>query len=70
MKIKWTNRWSGEQGFVREVMSDHFVNTFDEKEGANFKTRREAEKIITALFECGEGLNNSFEVVTVRRSRA
>lgn len=70
MKIKWTNRFSNEQGYVKEVAGDHFVNTFDEKESANYRTRREAEKAIDFLFACGEGLNNTFEVVTVKRCRA
>ena len=64
MKIKWTNRWSLETGFVREVKPDHFVNTFNKEEGLNFKTRRDAEKAVEQLFDCGEGLNNEFVVNT------
>ncbi len=64
MKIKWTNRWSGDTGFVLRIESDHFVNTFNKAEGENFKTRKEAEKAVEHLFDCGEALNNEFEVVT------
>ena len=64
MKIKWTNRMSGETGFVKEIMKSNFINTFDKAEGANFKTRRDAEKAVETLIGIGEGLNNMFEVVT------
>ena len=66
MKIMWTNRWSSETGFVKEIQSDHFVNTYDKSEGANFKSRREADKAIENLYAIGEGLNNMFDVVTNR----
>ncbi len=64
MKIMWTNRMSGETGYVKEIVEGHFVNTFDKAEGENFKSRRDAEKAIVTLFDIGEGLNNAFEVVT------
>ncbi len=64
MKIKWTNRYSGEQGYVFEVKPDHFVNTYSKEEGASFKTRRDAEKAVAQLCGCGEGTNNDFEIVT------
>ncbi len=63
MKIKWVNRFSLEEGYVREILSDHFENTYDLKEGKKFRTRREAEKVISLLYDIGEGLNNAFEVV-------
>jgi hypothetical protein len=64
MKIMWTNRFSLQEGFVRDVETDHFINTFDKAEGKNFKTRREAQKAIEHLYDCGEGLNNEFTIVT------
>lgn len=64
MKIRWTNRYSGEQGYVLEIKPDHFVNTYSREESASFKTRRDAEKAVALLCGCGEGVNNDFEIVT------
>lgn len=64
MKIKWTNRFSGEQGYVKEIKPDHFINTFEKADGENFRSRREAEKAVAMLCDCGEGVNNEFEIVT------
>ncbi|MCR5428124.1 MAG: hypothetical protein K6F16_03930 [Lachnospiraceae bacterium] len=64
MKIMWTNTFSGEQGFVREIKPDHFENTYTKEEGASFRNRREAERAIEQLIFIGEGANNIFEVVT------
>lgn len=64
MKIKRINRFSLEEGFVRDIAADHFVNTFDRREARKFKNRREAEKVIVKLFDFGEGLNNEFQVIT------
>lgn len=38
MKIKWTNKWSGEVGFVKNINSKkkEFENTFDESEAKVF----------------------------------
>lgn len=64
MKIMWTNRWSGETGFVKEILGDHFENTYTKEEGASFRNRREAERAVEQLIFIGEGANNIFEVVT------
>lgn len=38
MKIKWTNKWSGEVGFVKSINTkeSYFENTFDESEAKVF----------------------------------
>lgn len=38
MKIKWTNKWSGEVGFVKIIHAKdrYFENTFDEAEAKVF----------------------------------
>lgn len=38
MKIKWTNKWSGEVGFVKSINTkeSYFENTFDEAEAKVF----------------------------------
>ncbi len=41
MKIKWTNKWSGETGYVKAVHNkeQYFENTFDADEAKNFSVR-------------------------------
>lgn len=38
MKIKWTNKWSGETGYVKAIHNkeQYFENTFDADEAKNF----------------------------------
>ena len=38
MKIKWTNKWSGDTGFVKSINSKkkEFENTFNESEAKVF----------------------------------
>ena len=38
MKIKWTNKWSGEEGFVKCINSKEkfFENTYDKTEAKDF----------------------------------
>ena len=67
MKIKWTNRWSGETGFVKSIEADHFVNTYDQAEGCNYRCRRDADKAIRQLVDCGEATNNDFEVISLKK---
>lgn len=65
MKIKWTNKFSNESGYVRRVSNKdkHFINTFDESEAKTYKTARAAEAIIERLTDFGEAESNEFEVV-------
>ena len=65
--IKWTNKFSNESGFVKEVKTkeQHFVNTFNQTEAKTYKTDAGARKIINKLIEFGEANNNNFEVVSV-----
>lgn len=39
MKIRWTNKYSGEQGFVKSLnlRGNYFVNTFDKAEARVYK---------------------------------
>ena len=65
--IKWTNKYSGESGFVGSVASKekHFVNTFDQAEAKQYKSQIAAKRAITLLQAYGEGENNEFEIVPV-----
>ena len=41
MKIKWTNKWSKEQGYVKVInkKGGYFENTFDVSEAKNFSSK-------------------------------
>jgi hypothetical protein len=64
-KIKWTNKFSGETGFVADIKrkAGHFVSTFEAAEAKAFKNAKNAEKAIKTLAEIGEADNNNFEIV-------
>lgn len=65
MKIRWTNKFSQETGFVKTVSKakNCFINTFDESEARVFKSEKDAQKAIATLTEMGEAENNVFDVV-------
>ena len=62
MKIKWTNKFSNESGYVKYIdyPKRHFVNTFNKDEARSFKS---AQSQIDKLIEYGEAVNNDFIVV-------
>lgn len=62
MKIKWTNKWSGEVGFVKIIHTKekYFENTFDETEAKVF-TKSTIKKALKQLDEfCAD---NTYEAV-------
>lgn len=65
MKIKWTNTYSRETGFVKYIdyKNKHFVNTFNEGEAKKFVSAESAQKAINKLVEYGEAELNVFEIV-------
>ena len=65
VSIKWTNKFSGEVGYVRSVSNKegHFNNTFDESKAKKYDSPSKAEKVIEKLISFGEGDNNNFEIV-------
>lgn len=64
MKIRWTNKYSNESGFVRAVdyRNRHFTSTFNESESKKYVSAESAQKTIDKLIEYGEGENNVFEI--------
>lgn len=64
MKIRWTNKYSQETGFVKTISKAKkcFINTFDASEARVFKTEKDAQKAIVSLTEMGEAENNIFTV--------
>lgn len=65
VSIKWTNKYSGEVGYVKSVSNKegHFNNTFDENKAKKYDSSIKAEKVIEKLISFGEGDNNNFEIV-------
>lgn len=67
VKIKWTNKYSNETGFVMSVdnKNKHFVNTFNEDEAKVFANSGAANTTINRLIQFGEGDNNIFETIVL-----
>lgn len=65
--IKWTNKFSGEQGYVQSVVKaeGHFVNTYDAAEAKVYKRQSDVTRALNTLAEIGEGENNNFEVLDI-----
>lgn len=63
--IKWTNKFSGETGYVEAIDSKnrHFVNTYDQNAAKQYKTETSARGMISKLISYGEGDNNTFEIL-------
>jgi uncharacterized membrane protein len=64
MKIRWTNKFSQETGFVKTVSKakNCFINTFEASEARVFKNEKDAKKVIATLTEMGEAENNIFTI--------
>ena len=62
MIIKWTNKYSNEQGYVRVIKKSlgHFENTQDKKLARKFRTEKDAQRAVTVLEDIGESQNNNF----------
>lgn len=66
MIIKWTNKFSGETGFVQSVSTKekHFVNTYDQKSAKVYKNSSAAERAIKMLTSYGEAEANDFAIIS------
>ena len=64
--IKWTNKFSGETGYVQSISAKekHFNNTYDINETKRYKENI-AKGMITNLTSYGEAENNNFEIISV-----
>jgi len=67
MALKWTNRVSGESGFVQSVLKSkgHFVNTWDIETAKIYKSENMLNKDLATLEEIGETKDNDFVAVEV-----
>lgn len=63
--IKWTNRNSGETGYVKRVdgINKCFENTYDKSEAKTYGNKGGASAAVRTLMSYGEGENNDFEYV-------
>lgn len=64
MIIKWTNKYSGETGYVASVSrkEGHFINTYNREEAKDYSAKT-VSKIVHDLIAFGEGEENVFEVI-------
>ena len=64
VKLKWTNRYSGETGFVAQVSTKNecFVSTYDWDEAKAY-SEKAVKGILTKLDSYHETDNNIFEVI-------
>jgi hypothetical protein len=60
--LKWTNRFSGEEGFVKSVLPSrgYFVNTFDVVDAKAYKGPKDIMNDLELLRKFGEFDNNMF----------
>lgn len=63
-RIKWVNKFSREEGFVKSLSKTkgHFENTFDVNEARLFSDK-EVQNAFATLEAIGETVNNEFAVV-------
>ena len=64
-KIQWTNKVSGETGYVMNFSKKqgHFENTFEESQAKEYKTEAAAKAAIRGLEAVGEAENNIFTII-------
>jgi hypothetical protein len=64
MVIKWTNRYSGETGYVASISRKerHFINTYDRNEAKDYSSKT-VYKMIDDLVSFGEAEDNIFEAI-------
>lgn len=64
--LKWINKWSGEVGFVGEIVAKEKCFHNSDFDGAKrFNNENAAQKAIASLVKYGEADNNNFEIVAV-----
>lgn len=63
--IKWTNKFSGEVGYVKQLRSKDkcFENTYEKSEAKRYASMSAANGVLTKLASYGEDENNNFEVI-------
>ena len=64
--IRWTNKYSGEQGYVGSLSTKNkcFYNA-DRSGAKQYSSEKAARKAITMLESYGEAENNTFEILVI-----
>ena len=64
--IKWTNKYSHETGFVKQLRQKDrcFENTYEEAEARNYSSQSVVRGVVKKLISYGEGENNNFEIIS------
>ena len=64
-RIQWTNKFSGESGFVKSTSKTNkcFYNTFDYEEAKKYRRQSAIDSDLAFLAEIGETQNNIFSVI-------
>lgn len=64
MVIKWTNKYSGETGYVASISRKerHFINTYDREEAKEYSSKT-VDKMINDLVSFGEAEDNVLEAI-------
>ena len=64
--LKWTNKYSGEIGYVEKISpkNECFYNCEKAKDARRFRSEKEALKAIENLKAFGEADNNDFEIIS------
>ena len=65
MKIlKWTNKYSGEVGYVKNVSKTkgYFVNEWDRAKAKSYMNETMAQRDLAIIVEIGEAENNIFTI--------
>ena len=64
VKIKWTNKYSNETGYVASVSSKNkcFVNTYELDEAKEY-SEKAVKGVLTKLDSYNETENNVFEII-------
>lgn len=65
--LKWHNKFSGEEGFVKSVSKakGYFINTYNSNEAKKYNGPKQIDNDIDFLRTIGELNNNDFELVQV-----
>ena len=66
-KIKWTNKFSGETGYVGSISKakGYFINAAPAEEARSFRSDKEVAPAIQTLIELGEAENTLFQAEEV-----
>lgn len=68
VNLKWKNKFSGEEGYVKSVSykNGYFENTFAKEEAKKYAGKKSLEKELAFLEAIGETVSNEFVIEEIR----